>query len=276
LGRAETDSNGNATFIPATSIANITFPNIGTYYVYVKTETYVSVPSGFSLTKNVTLNNTTNTFTIVLNKIDITDQGILVIGDSNNYARMQRVQSGDVLTIKGNSEFIGDGGSNITNQTLRLANGGIFIGGGTPLVAAGYTLRINSLPGLGNAGANTQAVRWEPTNKRLYYSTSSRRFKKDIGVWKPSDVLTKINLVDTVKFRYNDASNESDLILGMIAEDLHDNGFIEVVNYEIVSGSKIPHNIDFEKVSVILWKGLQELSKKVTDLENIISGSNNL
>jgi hypothetical protein len=275
-GGAEiTFGNSTGNFVPNTGNINISIPQSGIYYLYYRIQIFGSLQPSYRFfigeqffPKNIS--STTNTLNLNLNKIDITDQGILVIGDSNNYARMRRVQTGDVLTIKGTSQFIGPGGG--FNSTVTIDSGSLRITG------IGNSVQIVDLPQ--NLGGTNHPVRWVQTgqvpNNRLYFSTSTRRHKKDIIKWDKSGILNKIENVNPVMFRYTNWENTDPLTFGMIAEELDSVNLTEAVIYETISGSKIPLSIDYEKVSVILWKGLQELSKKVTDLELIISGSNNL
>ena len=77
-------------------------------------------------------------------------------------------------------------------------------------------------------------------------------------------------------FRDINSNKDDEKVIGFIAEQFDSNNLKEVVIYEDVSGSIIPGGINYDKITTILWKAVQELSQKVNDLELIISGSNNL
>ena len=103
-----------------------------------------------------------------------------------------------------------------------------------------------------------------------FISTSTRKDKKDIVDWN-YNVLDKIKLVNPKRFRYNHWPDTSELILGMIAEDLRDNGLEDAAMHiydENGQRTNEVKSIDWEKLSVILWKAVQELTERVENLEN--------
>jgi hypothetical protein len=112
---------------------------------------------------------------------------------------------------------------------------------------------------------------------RFFMSTSTRRRKDILGRWRDGGVLNNIKNVPVERFKYKHWTYTDPETFGLIAEDLHDNGFGQAVTYDNnedgTPAYKIPAGIDWEKVSSILWKGMQELTKRVEDLEAIISGS---
>jgi hypothetical protein len=242
-------------FFPSTTITKTLFLNSGiTYYVYIfYSITYDIQPLNEVSFQGSTIGTTTNSFGIFLNKIDITDEGILVIGNNNNYARMRRTQSGDVLTIQGSSEFSG---------SVKLSN-----------IAAGSATQL---------GLNA--------SKEIVTIVSSKRYKLNIEDLDEYIVSNSLLNLRPVWYRSNpettvDRPDWSHI--GLIAEEVAE---IEprLVNYNIEVGSNgeeilIPDSVQYDRIGVILLSHIQsqtrvieELSKKVNDLELIISGSNNL
>jgi hypothetical protein len=142
------------------------------------------------------------------------------------------------------------------------------------LITLGFDTNIGS-----SGGFNNFAVKMYtggPRMGELFLSTSTLRHKKDIINWEKNNILDKIKLVNPKKFRYKNWENDSELTLGLIAEDLRDNELDEAALHKYdennIKQSDV-EGIDWEKISVILWKGVQELTQRIETLENKISGS---
>jgi hypothetical protein len=119
---------------------SITFPAPGTYYVHTTTHTY-----GYGSTGDITvtgnLTPAAESFSAQLNQTEIGGDGILVVADLENYARIQRTTSNPIIDIKTNG----------TTPGLRITNTNPAFSGGISTANAIEVLDGNiSLSGAGN------------------------------------------------------------------------------------------------------------------------------
>jgi hypothetical protein len=223
----------------------------------------------------------TITFSRVNNFAELTDSGLQVVTSADNFVTIQRGGAFEISS-RGISYFEHDGTGGSDNA-LRIS------GSITPWTAEEGTLgktgqRWDALhvvnifaPTMAtNLAGTNNTLRWNSTAGQFNYASSTERVKKDILVWNKENILEKINNVNPVTFKYKHWTDGDEKTLGFIAEHFDKNQLYEAVNYEEVSGSILPGSIDYEKITTILWKGVQQLSKKVNDLELLISSSNNL
>jgi hypothetical protein len=119
---------------------SITFPAPGTYYVHTTTHTYGYGSTGdIAVTGNLT--PAAEAFSAQLNQTEIGGDGILVVADLENYARIQRTTSNPIIDIKTNG----------TTPGLRITNTNPATGGGISIANAIEVLDGNiSLSGAGN------------------------------------------------------------------------------------------------------------------------------
>jgi hypothetical protein len=282
-GGTSTGTGGSVIGINQTGTISVS--TTGTYTIRPR---YV-VNIGFSGTADVTFpaqtpgfSPGTITFSRVTNFAELTDSGLQVVTSDDNFVTIERGGQFEISS-RGVSYFEHDstGGSDnalrisgsITPWVAEVGN----LGQAGQAWAALHTVRIfaPNLPSNIAVGTN-RALNWNSTQGQFNYSTSTERHKKDILVWNKENILEKINNINPVTFKYKHWTDDDAKTLGFIAEHLDENELYEAVHYEEVSGSILPDGIDYEKMTTILWKGVQQLSKKVNDLELIISGSNNL
>jgi hypothetical protein len=119
---------------------SITFPAPGTYYVHTTTHTY-----GYGSTGDITVSGNltpdAESFSAQLNQTEIGGDGILVVADLENYARIQRTTSNPIIDIKTNGSTPG----------LRITNTNPAFAGGISTANAIEVLDGNiSLSGAGN------------------------------------------------------------------------------------------------------------------------------
>jgi hypothetical protein len=282
-GGTSTGTGGSVIGINQTGTISVS--TTGTYTIRPR---YV-VNIGFSGTADVTFpaqtpgfSPGTITFSRVTNFAELTDSGLQVVTSDDNFVTIQRGGAFEISS-RGVSYFEHDstGGSDnalrisgsITPWVAEVGN----LGQAGQAWAALHTVRIfaPNLPSNIAVGTN-RALNWNSTQGQFNYSTSTERHKKDILVWNKENILEKINNINPVTFKYKHWTDDDAKTLGFIAEHLDENELYEAVHYEEVSGSILPDGIDYEKMTTILWKGVQQLSQKVNDLEIIISSSNNL
>jgi hypothetical protein len=126
------------------------------------------------------------------------------------------------------------------------------------------------------AGTNYTIKADTLTNGKLFQSSSSRKTKNIYGNWKIGGVLENIKKVPVKRFKYKNWADDEVETFGLIAEDLHNNDFWQSVIYDADKNNKAIYTeetvagIDYEKVTSILWKGMQELLQKVEELETQI------
>ena len=206
------------------------------------------------------------------------------------YARVITNNSG-VASGNAAGEFVG--GITVRNDTTPLAadsvNQGFAIisqghnyfgsgGTGTTQIANPFfALSDVYLRGLAlnpsGAGTNYTIKADTVSNGKLFQSSSSRKTKNIYGNWKIGGVLENIKKVPVKRFKYKNWADDEVETFGLIAEDLHNNDFWQSVIYDADKNNKAIYTeetvagIDYEKVTSILWKGMQELLQRVEDLE---------
>ena len=132
------------------------------------------------------------------------------------------------------------------------SDGGIFTGNttGSPLNNTG-----------GSANVNIHS------NGRLRVVSSSRKYKKDIidASWGLAEVLK----LRPVSFKFNGTGENADdhTYGGFIAEEVHDSGLTDFVEYREEDGSEEPRGVHYGNMVSLMAKAIQELAAKVTALE---------
>ena len=191
-------------------------------------------------------------------------------GVSTTTAALQ-VEGGAYLRNTGATGVVGGSGATNSGWAL-ITEGNTYLCLGQSTAPALYiqpsAMRLDPSTPNGNVTLKMQSLTGE-----VFRSSSSRTRKNILGKWSETiSVLDKIKITPIEKYRYKSwGDNTPDAYtIGLIAEDLHDNGLNEAVVYEVDKYNKytnIPETIDYEKISSILWKGMQELLKRVEDLE---------
>jgi hypothetical protein len=237
------------------------------------------------------------TFSPLTNFAELTDEGLQVVSSTDSFVQLKRGAfyplevrgqslfkrsgagtSGDAIRVRGNvTPFVdqfGDeanlGGLGVRWSALHVddifANGVMNMAGAT-----GFRITIpNTATDIGGRG---RANAWT--------TYSDRRIKDNI-----TSIETGLNVISNlnpVKYRQYSSEYDESGSLKLIKNEFFDTvGFIaQEVNDilpEVVSvgDETMLWGINDEKITPYLVKAIQELSQKVTDLENIISGSNNL
>ena len=102
------------------------------------------------------------------------------------------------------------------------------------------------------------AVQWNSSTYELIATSSSRRYKENIRPFLSGlDYVLKMN---PVTFTYIERPEETDPILGLIAEDLDEIGLTELVNY---NNDNLPESISYDKISVVLINAVKELDGEI-------------
>ena len=246
---------------------------VGTFYVYTIWQ-FMGGGGGSTITLNGNYDPAARSFNLQYDQIELTDSGLLVIAGAQNYIKIERGTNVNMIDVKQNSATYkglriqnGAGGGYFNNSSLAID----VPAGGVNITNKLFVQGMDTNP----TGVTNEAVKViTSTGARkgeLFISTSTRRDKKDIVDWDKVNILDKIKLVPPKKFRYKNWPDTAELTLGMIAEDLRDAGLEEAPMFEYdETGQKTNEvrSIDWEKISVILWKAVQELTERIEALEN--------
>ena len=122
----------------------------------------------------------------------------------------------------------------------------------------------------GNFFVNNMAVggaanlHWSSGNGQFFVTSSSRRFKHDIVEYDKG--LAELMQMQPKYFVYNDEPNQKQRA-GFIAEDFHDLGMTEYVEYwKDDEGNDTPSEIGYSNMVAILVKSIQEQQALITTL----------
>jgi hypothetical protein len=328
-GQELTMGNQIASINTVTSAISLAF-DVGTYYVFTMVSTYGGLSYSYSpYTSNFDLSGgiypNSVSLNVGLDQTELTDEGLLVVQDSNKYAKISRASASDFIQVSQNSttnaainasNFQGKGypAITLTKGDLKVLDGRIEFN--QPGVDRGFSvnwtkgapsnyegqlgqvldagqlrpsIRFNNIAGAGAIGGTMRGVEISIANGWIGRNTSSRRFKEDIEIWQHPSVLDIINSVDVKTFYWKvDAEKEyRPQNIGLIAEELLEAGLEEYVGFDTdrdengvdklnSDGSKamLPYDIDKTGLVFPLWRAVQELSKKVKDLEDKLNQLN--
>ena len=168
--------------------------------------------------------------------------GNVSIGSSTNKARLYIKGSGN-----GTGGFPLDIENSDSTELFKIRNDGYIatgIDGGSP---------INHTGGSANVHINS--------NGRLMTVSSSKKYKEDItnASWGLAEVLK----LRPVTFKYKTQSKEDKKYAGFTAEELHNLGLKDFVDYR----NNQPDSINYPNMVALMAKAIQELSAKVAVLE---------
>lgn len=115
------------------------------------------------------------------------------------------------------------------------------------------------------SGAGYRAT-WTAATGEIGYVPSSRRFKTDI---EPAAFdLERVLALQAVFYRYHArvpfAVDSTPVELGLIAEEVHDLGFTNLVDYDDAGK---PFGVRYDLVSLVVLEGMRELTGRVVRLE---------
>ena len=153
--------------------------------------------------------------------------------------------------IKGSGNGSGNSAIDVENsdstELFKVKNDGSFATG----VASGSPINFTG----GSANAHIDS------NGRLRTVSSSKRYKVDIknALWGLAEVLK----LRPVTFKYKTQSKEDKKYAGFTAEELHDLGLKDFVDYR----NNQPDSINYPNMVALMAKAIQELNAKVTKLE---------
>jgi hypothetical protein len=228
----------------------------------------------------------------------MTDSGMQVVSSVNNYVRMERgfdIYQPNELIVKGRAEFITDG--RFGEPTAIVCTGGIIpdtaesaslgkIGNRwtsrhVDNIFANGVMNMSGASGFKITIPNTATDIGGRGRANAWTTYSDRRIKDNIiSIETGLNVISNLN---PVKYRQYSSEYDESGSLQLIKNEFFDTvGFIaQEVNDilpEVVSvGSETTlWGINDEKITPYLVRAIQELSKKVNDLELLISSSNNL
>ena len=114
-----------------------------------------------------------------------------------------------------------------------------------------------------SSGANLYA---DPSNGAIYRSTSSLKYKKNVEDYtKGLDVVMQLR---PVSYEGKNEIDEGRVFAGLIAEEVHDLGLTEFVQY---AEDGTPDALAYQNMVALAFKAIQDLSKEVTELKSLIA-----
>jgi hypothetical protein len=189
------------------------------------------------------------------------------------------VQSGDSL---GDIYFAGADGTDLESVAARItcsvdgtpgANDmpGRLVFSTTADGAASPTERMR-IDSAGNTYIKTMAVggtanmHWSSSAGQLFVTSSSERFKHDIVDYDKG--LAEVMQMQPKYFVYNEEPNQKQRA-GFIAEDFHDLGLTEYVEYwnDDEGNASVPSEIGYSNMVAILVKSIQQQQAMITELQ---------
>jgi hypothetical protein len=294
-----TGTGGNV--VGQSGLRTLSISTAGTYTIrpiYV-VNAFFSIPGQVSFpSQNFTPSPATIIFSPLTNFAELTDSGLQVVSSNDRFVKLQRGGIYEIET-KGQSYFQTNG--LIAGQPDAIRVDGNIIPNNVITSSLGRSgfrweqLHINeifspTLPTTATAANLNIDITAGPTLGRFRRTTSSERYKLNIEDLDKSLVDNSIMNLRPVWYRSNpdttvDRPDWS--YIGLIAEEVAE---IEprLVQYNITTGSNgqevlIPGSVQYDRIGVLLLSHIQsqtkiidELSKKVNDLELLISSSNNL
>jgi phage minor structural protein len=213
--------------------------------------------------------------TQINNGLTVTDGGI-VAGSSATISTAGTV-SGQTVTVTGTILNLSDGQITKSSGVSFGLNSGLNASGN--VVAPGF--QFNPVPG--TLSGTTAVI---SSGGFIAKTSSSRRYKTGIEQAEPRydilDVLKPVTyfMKDDIAAGYGDSFMRE---VGLIAEDVHEAGFIDLVQYEIphsryqdengawvierTDGAILPESVKYDRIGVMLLPIVKDLRDRVTALE---------
>ena len=225
-----------------------------------------------------------------VNKVEVSSGGMLVAASASQFFSLDKAsnsESNPFIRSKGffkhnGTILIGDAyrlkiaqpTSSTSNITFDKNTTGAYIfktaGGDKFEIRNDGHIHADSIDG--NLTGTNYTLKWKyygsghADNGEFYYQSSSKRYKKNIENYDIS-IIDKIKNINVKTFRYNQWADDEEKAIGLIAEDLHDAGINQVVVY---GDEGVVDAIDYEKLNVILWKGMQEQQALIESQKTLI------
>lgn len=99
-------------------------------------------------------------------------------------------------------------------------------------------------------------------NKDVLLLSSSRLVKENFLKYEKG--LEEIKKINPILFNYR---RQSKTVAGLLAEDLHENKFVEFVNYD---SRNLAYSISYELIFVLIINSIREMKTKIEQLRNKI------
>ena len=178
--------------------------------------------------------------------------------------------AGYLITSGAKNTIIGKFDGNSGGLDIRTASNYIVLsdGDGNP---RGYFTNAGAFHVPTMSVGGTANLHWSSSAGQFFVTSSSRRFKHDIVEYDKG--LAELMQMQPKYFVYNDEPNQKQRA-GFIAEDFHDLGMTEYVEYwKDDEGNDTPSEIGYSNMVAILVKSIQELKAEVDSLKAQINGA---
>ena len=203
---------------------------------------------------------TANSFNVLSgSEIDLADNCELRVGDGDDLKIFHNGSNSIIASQTGDLQIrAGDTGQNFYVYDHDASNAWFKITG-----TNGYIQAI----GVYNQSAGDSANVVIDGSGNLYRSTSALKYKQNVRD------LESIDISGFRPVRYKSKSPKDDPnkdFLGFIADEFHDAGLTELVSYGNDSDGKptVVEGFNYDRLTVILTKALQEANAKIATLEN--------
>ncbi len=187
----------------------LTFPTAGTYYIHVLTSI-----SGYASAGSVTLYGNVDaqsqTYSAQLEQVELGQNGLLVIANSNNYVKIERTTSLPMIDIKTNGSAPGiqitNTNASPTSKAIEVLAGDVLVSGtgNNIMVAGGYIGTQNTTGGIRfqTDGANSVLVGANWPSQSSNVATARLRIGTKLGItgreliFDSSTIRVKTNIED--------------------------------------------------------------------------------
>jgi hypothetical protein len=178
--------------------------------------------------------------------------------------------SGSAITSGQKNSIFGGYSGNSGVLDIRTASNYIVLSDGDGN-ARGYFTNAGAFHVPTMSVGGTANLHWSSGSGQFFVTSSSRRFKHDIVDYDKG--LAELMQMQPKYFVYNDEPNQKQRA-GFIAEDFHDLGMTEYVEYwKDDEGNDTPSEIGYSNMVAILVKSIQELKAEVDSLKAQINGA---
>jgi hypothetical protein len=187
----------------------LTFPTAGTYYMHILTSV-----SGYASAGSVTLYGSVDaqsqTYSAQLEQVELGQNGLLVIANSNNYVKIERTTSLPMIDIKTNGSAPGiqitNTNASPTSKAIEVLAGDVLVSGtgNNIMVAGGYIGTQNTTGGIRfqTDGANSVLVGANWPSQSSNVATARLRIGTKLGItgreliFDSSTIRVKTNIED--------------------------------------------------------------------------------
>ena len=193
--------------------------------------------------------------------------GAFVMNTADSSAIILSTVGGKTLTVHGITGNVGAGGVNTSNARFKVMHDNTIGGLMIENTAGGAFWEFRVDAGTGGMALYNSTLGGLPAGffaPNGVYTPSDRRLKKDIFGLSP--VLKNILLLEPVKYHYKQEADNSQLSIGLIAQDV-EKYFPEMIGTTTAQDGTSYLGINYAGLSVLAIKAIQEQQAQITALQ---------